>query len=44
MFTRAWRKLVGYGGGTRAATRASVTNAARRIYKDYPAILEALGL
>ena len=43
-FTNAWREAIAYGAGTRAATRAQVESAARRIYADYPEILRALGL
>lgn len=43
-FTNAWRGAIPYGAGTRAATRAQVETAARRIYADYPEILGALGL
>ncbi len=45
VFTNAWRRLIPYGqAGTRAATRESVTQAARQIYADQPTILRALGL
>lgn len=43
-FTNEWRRLIGYGPGTRAATRESVEAAAREVYRDYPEILRALGL
>jgi len=43
-FTNAWRRAIPYGQGTRAATRESVIEAAKDIYKDHPAILQALGL
>ncbi|WP_157732691.1 RHS repeat-associated core domain-containing protein [Cellulomonas sp. PSBB021] len=43
-FTHAWRNEIGYGAGTRAATRQQIEDAARRIYADYPEILEALKL
>ena len=43
-FTNAWRRAIPYGPGTRAATRAQVESAARRIYADYPEILSALGV
>lgn len=46
-FTNEWRREIGYGDkGTFAAhiDRAAITNAARRVYKDYPAILKALDL
>lgn len=44
MFTQAWRSAIPYGAGTANATQESVFNAAREIYRDYPAILQALGL
>ena len=44
IFTNAWRFLIPYGYGTRAASAAQVNNAARTIYADYPVILKALGL
>jgi hypothetical protein len=40
-FTNAWRSLIPYGEGTRAATREQLWRAAQQIYKDYPALLEA---
>ncbi|WP_147243136.1 RHS repeat-associated core domain-containing protein [Acidipropionibacterium virtanenii] len=43
-FTNAWRKEIPYGPGTSNATREDVENAARKIYADYPEILEKLGL
>jgi len=46
-FTNAWRREIGYGlEGTfsRKFERAEIIAAARRIYKDYPAILKALDL
>ena len=43
-FTNAWRQAIPYGAGTQAATKEKVMQEAARIYKDYPAILEALGL
>ncbi|MCK4764789.1 MAG: hypothetical protein KAW12_21505, partial [Candidatus Aminicenantes bacterium] len=44
-FTNAWRKLIPYGiSGTRRATKEKIMNVAREIYKDYPEILEALGI
>ncbi|MCB9737870.1 MAG: hypothetical protein H6747_01305 [Deltaproteobacteria bacterium] len=43
-FTNAWRSAIPYGPGTRSATRESVIEAAKDIYKDHPAILRALGL
>lgn len=49
VFTNAWRAKIGYEGSnaiktTLTATRADVEKAAREIYKDYPEILNALGL
>lgn len=49
IFTRAWRNEIGYAGSKAAvttlnATKAQVEAAARKIYKDYPEILKALGL
>jgi len=45
VFTNAWRREIPCGPlGTGMATVQSVTNAARRIYADYPAILSALRL
>jgi hypothetical protein len=45
VFTNAWRRLIPYGeAGTGAATRESVSQAARQVYADYPEILRALGL
>lgn len=49
VFTNAWRAEIGYNGSksvltTGAATLNDVENAARKIYKDYPDILKALGL
>jgi len=48
-FTNEWRGLIGYINDnkkviTNNATREQVENAARKIYKDYPEILKALGL
>jgi len=43
-FTNAWRKLIPYGEGTANATRETVLNAAREVYKEFPDILKALGL
>jgi len=44
-FTNAWRKAIPYGAnGTGIATRSQIENAARKIYEDYPEILEALSL
>jgi hypothetical protein len=42
--TTAWRQQIPYGAGTRNATRAQVEAAAREVYRDYPEILDALGL
>jgi hypothetical protein len=44
VFTNQWRRLIGYGSGTRSANLQSVQDAAREIYRDYPEILSALGL
>jgi hypothetical protein len=44
VFTNAWRSAIPYGEGTINATREQVINAARQIYRDYPEILNALGL
>ncbi|MEE9362425.1 MAG: hypothetical protein V3U92_07500 [Cellulophaga sp.] len=50
-FTNAWQKAVGHGTtkGTSGFYSSNVTveamkTAARKIYKDYPEILKALGL
>jgi hypothetical protein len=44
-FTNAWRARIPYGpSGTGAATRESVLEAARDIYRNYPEILRGLGL
>jgi RHS repeat-associated protein len=43
-FTNAWRQAIPYGAGTAGATPQTILAAAREIYKDYPAILNALGL
>ncbi|WP_369934853.1 RHS repeat domain-containing protein [Xanthomonas tesorieronis] len=43
-FSAAWRAAIPTGQGTANATRQDVMNAARRIYANYPAIREALGL
>ena len=42
-FTNAWRGQIEYGAGTANATRESVMRAAQEVYKNYPAILQALG-
>jgi hypothetical protein len=42
--TNAWRAKIGYGPGTRAATRETIMQEAANIYKDYPYLLKALGL
>ena len=44
MFTNAWRKEIPYGVSTRVASNSEIWEAAGRIYKDYPSILEVLGL
>jgi hypothetical protein len=44
-FTNAWRQAIPYGAqGTGRATQEQVMQAARDIYANYPAILNALGL
>ena len=43
-FTNAWRQLIPYGEGTANATRETVLNAAREVYREFPDILKALGL
>jgi len=48
-FTNAWRVAIGHSNSGAAtttlnATREQIFQAAREIYKDYPAILKALGL
>jgi hypothetical protein len=43
-FTKAWRQAIPYGSGTANATRQQVLDAARQIYANHPAILQALGL
>ena len=43
-FTNAWRAAIPYGFGTASANRATIEAAARRIYANYPSILDALGL
>jgi hypothetical protein len=42
VFTNAWRQAIPYG--SRNVTPNMVNNAARDIYRDYPEILQALGL
>ncbi len=42
VFTNAWRQAIPYG--SRNVTPGMVNNAARNIYRDYPEILQALGL
>ncbi|WP_019502247.1 SpvB/TcaC N-terminal domain-containing protein [Pseudanabaena sp. PCC 6802] len=49
LFTNAWRQAIGYVGDTNIINTANVTkeqilNAARNIYKEYPYILQKLGL
>ncbi|WP_299244094.1 DUF6443 domain-containing protein [uncultured Aquimarina sp.] len=49
IFTNAWRSEIGYEGSkaaitTLGATADDVYKAARKIYKNYPEILKALGL
>jgi hypothetical protein len=44
VFTKAWRKAIPYGAGTANATKQQLTNAARQIYANYPAIRSALGI
>jgi len=43
-FTNAWRQLIPYGEGTANATRETVLNAAREVYREFPDILKVLGL
>lgn len=43
-FTSDWRQAIGYGQDTITASRDQVENAARRIYAEYPEILDSLGL
>jgi hypothetical protein len=43
-FTNDWRAAIPYGEGTANATRELILREAARIYADYPAILQALGL
>ncbi len=43
-FTNQWRAAIPYGAGTQAATKHQVLSTAKDIYKNYPAILTALGL
>ncbi len=42
VFTNAWRAAIPYG--SRNVTPSMVNDAARSIYRDYPEILNALGL
>jgi len=44
VFTNAWRHAFPYGEGTKAATAEQVLAEARRIYANFPDILNALGL
>jgi RHS repeat-associated protein len=45
VFTNARRQAIPYGAsGTGQATRTQIESAARQIYRDYPEILESLGL
>jgi hypothetical protein len=49
VFTNAWRAKIGYRNSgamvtTANATKEQIYNAAKEIYKDYPAILKALKL
>jgi RHS repeat-associated protein len=43
-FTNAWRALIPHGNGTKSATPQQIMDAARKVYKDYPEVLKALGL
>jgi hypothetical protein len=43
-FTNAWRQLIPYGEGTANATRETVLNAAREVYREFPDIQKVLGL
>ena len=42
VFTNAWRQAIPYG--SRGITSSIVNDAARTIYREYPEILQALGL
>jgi len=44
LFTKVWREAIPYGQATKDATRDQVEAVARRIYANYPTILQALGL
>jgi len=45
LFTNRWRNEIAYGeAGTQQVTAEKMNAAARKVYKDYPAILNALGL
>ena len=48
-FTNAWKSMIGYNNSnsllrTSTATKEDVMNAAREVYKNYPGILNQLGL
>ena len=43
-FTREWRRLIPYGKGTKGASKEKIKAEAKKIYKDYPIILNKLGL
>lgn len=49
-FTNAWRNAIGYNNEitkalrTGTATKDDIINIARQVYKDYPELLNALGL
>jgi hypothetical protein len=42
VFTNKWRQLIPYG--TKKTSKKESMNAARKVYKDYPEILDVLGL
>jgi hypothetical protein len=44
VLTNSWRRAIPYGQGTANATKPQIMNAAREIYRPYPALLRALGL
>ncbi|CAA9194595.1 hypothetical protein [Flavobacterium collinsii] len=49
IFTNAWRAEIGYKSDkalirTTNATKDQIQSAAKKVYKDYPQILKALGL
>ncbi len=42
--TNAFREAIPYGSGTAQATKQTVLDTARKVYRDHPEILDALGL